>query len=93
MDDFMSDKINCLIGTYSIFSEGIDIPKINLVFNITGNAGKVKTLQMLGRGLRTSEKKNTIIYYDFLDEYKFFKAASYKRMRAFKKEGYKIEKV
>jgi len=91
LTDFRNNKINAIIGTYSIFSEGIDIPDIDFVMNVTGNSGNVKTIQILGRGLRTSKGKEDVLYYDFVDPYKFFNLSSVKRMRALRKEGYKLE--
>jgi superfamily II DNA or RNA helicase len=79
-----------LISTTSIFSEGLDVPKLDLIINAGANAGSVKTVQMLGRVLRTAEGKKQALYYDFLDENRFFKRASYARKKAFYKQGYEV---
>jgi len=89
-DDFKGEKLNILIGTFSIFSEGIDIPAIDMVINAGANSGSVKTIQMIGRALRAKVGKNNAVYYDFKDPYKFLNFASVKRQKALKKEGYMI---
>ena len=82
--------LKTLVGTLSIFSEGIDIPSLDIVINASANRGDVKSIQILGRVLRLFKEKNKAMYYDFVDEYGFFKAASLARMRAFKKQGHNV---
>jgi len=90
MERFTSGDLNILVSTISIFSEGIDIPALDVIINAGANKGDVKTIQMLGRCLRTLEGKKEAKYYDFVDETKFFRLASYARKRALLKEGHKI---
>ena len=82
LDEFVNGNLNVLISTISIFSEGIDIPKLEVIINGGANKGDVKTIQMLGRVLRKKKGKENALYYDFLDEGKFFKGASFKRRKA-----------
>jgi len=91
MKDFTTGKITTLISTISIFSEGIDIPSLDIVINAAANKGNVKTIQILGRILRKLEGKKEAVYYDFIDETKFFKLASYARKRILVKEGHEVE--
>ena len=91
MKEFKGDELNVLISTISIFSEGIDIPSLDIVINAAANKGNVKTIQILGRILRKLEGKKEATYYDFIDETKFFKLASYARKRILVKEGHDIE--
>lgn len=93
LERFIKGDLNILISTISIFSEGIDIPSLNIVINASCNAGNVKTIQVLGRVLRQLEGKKDAIYYDFIDESKFFKKASLKRRRALLNQGHEVETI
>jgi len=91
--NFVEGKNNVLISTISIFSEGIDIPSLDIVLNASANKGDVKTIQVLGRVLRKLEGKKGAMYIDFFDETKFFRSASYSRRRALEKEGHDVDIV
>jgi superfamily II DNA or RNA helicase len=91
MKDFVNGKFNVLISTISIFAEGIDIPTLDIVINVAANKGSVKTIQLLGRVLRKSSNKDKKAkYYDFIDESRFFRNASYERQKALRNEGHTI---
>ena len=90
-NDFVSGKFNVLISTISIFAEGIDIPSLNIIINASGNRGDVKTVQVLGRVLRKLEGKQLARYFDFNDDYKFFRVASLARRRIMNKEGHTVD--
>ena len=87
---FIDGKISVLISTISIFAEGIDIPSLDIVINAAANKGDVKSIQVLGRVLRTLKGKKDAYYYDFIDETKFFRLASLARMKAFRNEGHEV---
>lgn len=92
-NNFVNGSLDVLISTISIWSEGLDCKPLSVIINLGANAGNVKTIQMLGRVLRTLEGKKNAYYYDFIDETKFFKLASFKRKRALIQEGHKINIV
>jgi superfamily II DNA or RNA helicase len=91
MEDFREGKINVLIGTLSIFAEGIDIPDLDVIINASGNKGDVKSIQVLGRVLRTFKEKNEALYYDFLDRGVHTRKHSHKRIKILQKQGYEIK--
>ena len=91
LEDFKSGKINIIVSTISIFSEGIDLPQLNFIINAAANTGDVKTIQILGRELRKGDNKHRAQYLDFIDEGYFFTKASRARIRAFKREGHEVE--
>jgi len=93
LEDFKNGDRNVLIATISIFAEGVDIPSLTVIINAAANRGDVKSLQVLGRVLRTKEGKDKAIYYDFMDSYKFFSNASKDRMKIFRKEGHSVEVI
>jgi len=94
LDDFTNGDLNVLIGTISIFSEGLDVPKLEILINATANAGDIKSIQVLGRLLRKHKDKKACMYYDFDDHYNsYLKKATMKRNWAFRKEGHKVNKL
>lgn len=90
-EQFVDGSFNVLISTISIFSEGIDIPSLDMVINASANKGDVKTIQVLGRILRKMEGKDDALYMDFMDNERFFEKASMSRRRALLREGHKVE--
>jgi len=93
MENFKNDDLNIMIGTQSIFSEGIDVPSLNILINACGHKSDVKTVQMLGRILRKQEGKERCIYYDFIDEHKMLRASSYFRYKTLKKQGHRMKRI
>lgn len=93
MDDFRHNKFRILIGTLSIFSEGIDLPNLDVIINASANKGDVKSIQVLGRVLRTFGNKNTALYLDFLDTGKYTSSHSQDRIMAFKEQGHNMNYV
>jgi superfamily II DNA or RNA helicase len=89
MQEFKQSK-NLMIGTISIFGEGLDFPSLDIIINASANRGEVRTIQSLGRVLRKLEGKKDAFYYDFIDYSKFFKAASYSRKKVLYKEGHEV---
>lgn len=59
-------KIKCVISTV-IWNEGINIPELNVIINAAGGKSEIRTLQILGRGLRITDKKKELILWDIFD--------------------------
>jgi len=59
-------KIRCVISTV-IWKEGVDIPSLDVVINGGGGKDEKTCLQILGRGLRRTGTKNTVIIVDIFD--------------------------
>lgn len=51
----------------TVWKEGVNIPSLGAVINAAGWKARIPTVQKVGRGLRTTETKDTIIVVDFLD--------------------------
>jgi len=65
--DLLNSKlIPCAITT-KIWKEGVDIPSLDIVINAAGGKSEISTLQFIGRGLRKTSEKDTVIIYDFFD--------------------------
>ncbi len=59
-------KIKCVIATV-VFFEGVNIPELDVIINAAGGKSEIRTLQILGRGLRKTKTKDTVIIYDIFD--------------------------
>lgn len=58
------------IFTVDIFSEGVDIPKVNQVIMLRPTQSAIVFVQQLGRGLRKAESKEFVVILDFIGNYK-----------------------
>ena len=80
-----------VVATYSIVSEGWDVPALNVVINATALSSDIRAIQSLGRVLRKSDNKRIAYYYDFIDyNVYYFRLASKSRVDALKQENNKI---
>lgn len=92
MENFRNSQSAVMIGSIQIFSQGIDVPDLDVIIQASAPSGEVKTIQTIGRALRKKEGKEKAYYYDFNDAYnKYLKSASWKRKQTLKKEGHIIK--
>ena len=82
-----SEKKQVILSTYTMSSEGLDIPTLNTEFLITP---KTDIEQSVGRCLRAKHAVSEPIVYDFIDSHDIFKRQWLKRKSYYKKQGYKI---
>lgn len=81
LNDFREGKIEILIATVQLVSEGIDIPLIDALFVATQHSSITTTYQSLGRALRLSSDKKRPIIMDFaVAGYEQFETAKTKRL-------------
>ena len=72
-----SEKDAIIVASYGVYSTGVNIKNLhNIIFTHPGKS-KVRVLQSIGRGLRTSEGKSQATLYDIVDD------LSYKNQRNF----------
>lgn len=93
MDWFRKTKSGVLIMTLSIGAEGLDIPDLDIIINAAANRGDVKSVQVLGRVLRTFEGKKDALYIDFVDGGFHTYKHSLKRMQIFKNKSHDVEVI
>jgi superfamily II DNA or RNA helicase len=62
----ISKRIKVCIAT-TTWTEGVDVPSLDAVIMAGGGKSEIQTLQKLGRGLRKTKDKDTVIVVDFLD--------------------------
>lgn len=79
------------IATTGIFNTGINVFIHNLI-NAAGGKADHAIIQRLGRGLRPSDDKEMLRYFDFYFTInKYLENHSIKRIKVLKKEGHKID--
>lgn len=81
-----SKNIKCVIVT-NCWSEGVDIPSLDVVILAGGGKSEIRVLQTVGRGLRTSEGKEEILIIDLLDPYPYLAQHTLERLRVYYEMG------
>ena len=56
------------IASFGVFSTGINIRNINNIVLASPSKSKIRVLQSIGRGLRTSSTKDSVLIYDIADD-------------------------
>ena len=57
-----------IVASNGVYSTGVNIKRLhNIIFTHPGKS-KIRTLQSIGRGLRTGEDKTEAILYDIVDD-------------------------
>lgn len=82
-----SEKKQVILASFSMCSEGLDIPTLNAEFLITP---KTDIVQIVGRILRAKHSFSYPIIYDFIDTHDVFQRQWIKRKAYYKKQNYKI---
>jgi superfamily II DNA or RNA helicase/HKD family nuclease len=65
--DFKAGRLNFIFAV-DVFSEGVDIPDINLVMFLRPTESLTVFLQQLGRGLRHAQDKECLVVLDFVGQ-------------------------
>jgi len=85
--DLQNKRLLCLITTLG--DEGVDIPNLDAVVIAAGGKSAIKVFQRLRcmTPYKTAaEEKKSAIVVDFIDNYKYLRAHSFKRRRLYKSE-------
>ena len=64
--DLKTKKLKCVICS-TIWTEGINIPSLDVIINAAGGKSERIIRQLRGRGVRTCEGKDRLIYVDFFN--------------------------
>ena len=83
----LSDKKTLCVITTNIWGEGIDLPSLNVIVLAFCGKAATKTVQTVGRVLRTTVDKKQVEIIDFLDPYKFLAEHLVQRLTIYIKEG------
>jgi superfamily II DNA or RNA helicase len=81
-------NIHCVIAS-TVWSEGINIPSLNVCINGAGGKSEIGVLQTIGRGLRKTDNKQKVLIIDFEDRsHKWFVNHFNKRVKLYKENGW-----
>lgn len=87
-----SETKDIILGTYTLVSEGFDVPSLNtLVF-----ASPISSIeQSVGRIQRQKQcdRKFTPVVIDIWDDFSIFRNQGFRRLKFYKKNGYTIENL
>ena len=81
------NQIKIVIST-AIWYEGVNIPSLCVIINGCGGKSDIRTVQIAGRGLRTTDDKSEIVIVDFLDPYKYLAQHAIQRIRIYVENGW-----
>jgi superfamily II DNA or RNA helicase len=95
------EKNSITIASYGTFSQGINIRNINNIVLASPSKSKIRVLQSIGRGLRRSTTKFSILIYDLADDISYKERQNYtllhfiNRLNIYNEEqfNYEIKKV
>jgi len=94
-------KDSITIASYGVFSTGINIPNINNIVLASPYKSKIRVLQSIGRGLRRSVLKDSILVFDIADDISYRERQNFtlthftERLNIYNEEqfNYEISKV
>lgn len=90
--DFRDGKVHVLVSQDQILGEGVDIPEIACVIMCSGGKSAIRTIQLMGRGIRLAEGKSNLIVFDYADDGLYIREHSEKRLQTYLKESaYQVE--
>jgi len=84
-NDIIKNKNHIVIAS-KVWMEGINIKNLEIIIYAAGMKEKKRVLQAMGRGLRTTETKKSILLIDFLDPYKYLAEHSITRLQTYNEE-------
>lgn len=64
LEKFKSGETNILVATDKLVSEGLNVPSVDVLFNVLQNSSEITTWQSIGRALRKTEGKSTACIVD-----------------------------
>ena len=79
---------NFILIASTIYDEGIDLPEVNVLIIAAGGLSEVKTIQRVGRGLRTKKDGSTLHVIDFKDHSEYLDKHSSERRSVYESEGF-----
>lgn len=88
---------NIIVASYGTYSTGVDLPNLHNVIFATAFKSKIKNLQSIGRGLRTSNGKEIATLYDIVDDASIKSKKNYsvqhfmERLKIYNEEKFKFK--
>ena len=66
-----------IVASFGTFSTGINIRNLHNIIFASPSKSRIRNLQSIGRGLRTSETKTTATLFDIADDMRYKKHENY----------------
>ena len=85
IEDMRTGKKKYLFATYKLCKEGLDIPRLEILFLTTNQKDYAVITQSIGRIARTFEGKADPVVYDFVDDIGYLVKSYKKRCSTYKK--------
>jgi superfamily II DNA or RNA helicase len=85
---FHSRETNVLIATEGLIGEGYDYKAIDVVVIANGGKAAIRTIQKMGRGMRVTEIKRSVLVLDFADRCKYLGGHSKQRAHIWREWGF-----
>ena len=90
-----------IVASFGTFSTGINIKNLHNIIFASPSKSRIRNLQSIGRGLRTSDTKDSAVLFDIADDLRYKKHENYtikhfaERLRIYTEEkfAYKIYKI
>lgn len=94
-DEVSLSDSKVIIATSGIAAVGIDIPRVNHLFLIEPGKSFIRTIQSIGRALRTAHDKDSAIIWDICSSCKWSKGHLAKRKKYYKEQmfPFTIDKI
>ena len=87
-----SESNRVILGTYNMISEGFDLPKLNTLILASPKSDIEQSIGRIQRQL-ACERKYVPMVIDIVDDFSVFSNQFIKRMKFYKKNGYKVEGI
>lgn len=71
IEDLRAGRID-VVFSVDVFNEGLDVPSVTTVMMLRPTESSVVFLQQLGRGLRRTEDKTSVVVLDFIGNHRSF---------------------
>jgi superfamily II DNA or RNA helicase len=92
MHDMDAGKVQLLLAS-RVFGKGVNIRRVDVIIDATGLPGRDSAIQRYGRGVRTAEGKEELLYVDVSDRGNRFAATAKLREKALLETGAGVYRV
>jgi superfamily II DNA or RNA helicase len=88
--DMDSDEIMVMVCTVQLVGEGFDFPDLGGIVLAGSWKSKTRSIQTLGRLIRTTADKTDAVFIDFANNCEYLWEHSKERVKAWREEGFKV---
>lgn len=92
-----TEKNAIIVASSGVFSTGVNIKNLHNIIFASPSKSRVRNLQSIGRGLRTSETKSSAVLFDIADDLRWKKHENFtikhfqERMKIYSEEKFKVK--